>query len=137
MPIVLINIFKNLYLQSSCFVKTDSGHTDFFEIVTGVRQGCILSPLLFLVSLDYIMRQTGGCIGVGIHSFGDLDFVNGINLLEEDEVKLQNAKGIATGTQLLEEVDKFNYLGSVIAQNGDAEMDVKCSIGKRQPSSMG
>lgn len=77
-------------------MKTDSGHTDFFEIVSGIRQGCILSPLHFLVSINYIMRQVGICIGVGIQwsehdRLGDLDFAEDITPLEEDELKLQNA----------------------------------------------
>lgn len=43
---------------------------------------------------------------------------------------MAQTRGIATGMQRLEEVDKFTYLSSVFAQNGDAEVDVKCHIGK-------
>ncbi|XGW34042.1 hypothetical protein V3C99_018085, partial [Haemonchus contortus] len=48
-PQSFISIFKNLYLNSSCCVRTDTGYTPFFQIDTGVRQGCILSPILFNV----------------------------------------------------------------------------------------
>jgi len=49
-PDRFINIFKSLYINSSCCVKTASGYTEFFEIGSGVRQGCILSPFLFIIS---------------------------------------------------------------------------------------
>ena len=44
-----INIFQNLYLNSSCCIRTNSGHTDYFNM-TGVRQGCIISQMLFLLT---------------------------------------------------------------------------------------
>ena len=56
-PEKYINILKNLYLSFSCCIRTNSGHTDYFNIMTGVRQGCIISPLLFLLTIDFVMRQ--------------------------------------------------------------------------------
>ena len=55
---LLNNILKNLYEDSSCCVKVDSEITDFFDITTGVRQDCLLSPMLFIVTIDYIMQKT-------------------------------------------------------------------------------
>ena len=52
-----LNIFKALYINSSCCVKTASEHTEFFEIVSGVRQGCILSPFLFIIVIDFVIRD--------------------------------------------------------------------------------
>ena len=52
-----INIFKTLYLNSSCCVKTSVGNTEMFDITTGVRQDCILSPFLFLIIIDFIMTK--------------------------------------------------------------------------------
>ncbi len=58
-PQRFINIFKSLYVDSCCCIRTGTGHTDFFDIVSsGVRQGCILSPLLFLLTIDYVMRKS-------------------------------------------------------------------------------
>ena len=45
-PEKYVNIIKTLYENSKCAVKVNSSLTDWFFIKTGVRQGCILSPLL-------------------------------------------------------------------------------------------
>jgi len=52
-----VNIFRTLYRHSRCCVKTEDGFTEFFDIITGVRQGCILSPFLFLLVIDFIMMK--------------------------------------------------------------------------------
>ena len=57
-PFKYINIFKALYRDSSCCVRTREGNTEMFSILTGVRQGCILSPFLFLIVMDFVMRKT-------------------------------------------------------------------------------
>ena len=57
-PPKYINIFKALYNNSRCCIKTQSGNTDFFCIITGVRQGCILSSLLFLLVVDFVLQQS-------------------------------------------------------------------------------
>lgn len=62
-PEAFIIIFKNLYLNSLCCIRTD---TAFFEISTGIRQGCILSPILFLVALDFVMKKATAYFGAGI-----------------------------------------------------------------------
>lgn len=56
-PDQFINIFKNHYHNSSCYVKIDSGATNLFNFNTGVRQGCILSAFLFLLTIDFAMRK--------------------------------------------------------------------------------
>ena len=52
LPRKLINIMKNTYDGSTCCVKVDDEMTDWFEETTGVRQGCVWSPLLFGVVID-------------------------------------------------------------------------------------
>jgi len=73
---------------SSCCVKTTTGCTDFFEIVSGVRQGCILSPFLFIIVIDYIMRKAMDQPGLGIgwkddKRLTDFDFADDIALVAE------------------------------------------------------
>ena len=55
-PEKYINILKALYQNSSCCIKTVHGHTEYFEIVPGVRQECILSPFLFTIVIDFVMK---------------------------------------------------------------------------------
>ena len=55
----LICLLRNLYVGQEATVKTGHGATDWFQIGKGVRQGCILSPYLFNLYAEYIMRNTG------------------------------------------------------------------------------
>ena len=63
---------------------------EFFKIVSGVRQGCILSPFLFIIVIDYIMRRTTDKPEYGIvwqkqNRLTDLDFADDIAILVEEE----------------------------------------------------
>lgn len=163
-----VSIFKNLYLNSSCAVKTETGNTDFFQILTGVRQGCILSPFLFLLAVDFVMtkamsRPSFGISWIDAARLTDLDFADDIALLAEERKILQKmttALGehaskvglriseektnvmqdcntplpalvpITIGQQLLTNVNRFTYLGSMLQNDGDSEADVTSRIGK-------
>ena len=50
---------RNFYAGQEATVRTGHGTTDWFQIGKGVRQGCILSPCLFNVYAEYIMRNAG------------------------------------------------------------------------------
>ena len=50
---------RNLYAGQEATVRTGHGKTDWFQIGKGVRQGYILSPCLFNLYAEYIMRNTG------------------------------------------------------------------------------
>ena len=50
---------RNLYAGQEATVRTGHGTTDWFQIEKGVRQGCILSPCLFNLYAEYIMRNAG------------------------------------------------------------------------------
>ena len=58
-PDHLICLLRNLYGGQEATVRTGHGTTDWFQIGKGVRQGCILSPCLFNLHAEYIMRNTG------------------------------------------------------------------------------
>ena len=58
-PDHLICLLRNLYAGQEATVRTGRGTTDWFQIGKGVRQGCILSPCLFNLHAEYIMRNTG------------------------------------------------------------------------------
>jgi len=79
-----------LYNKFSCSIKMNTGVTGFFEIVSGVRQGCILLPFLYIIVTDFVMRRA-----VDQPGFGDgwqnekrltgLDFADDIALIAENE----------------------------------------------------
>ena len=52
-------LLRNLYAGQEATVRTGHGTTDGFQIRKGVHQGCILSPCLFNLHTEYIMRNTG------------------------------------------------------------------------------
>ena len=58
-PDHLTCLMRNLYAGQEATVRTGHGTTDCFQIGKGVRQGCILSPCLFNLYAEYIMRNAG------------------------------------------------------------------------------
>ena len=56
-PDNLTCLLRNLSAGQEATVRTGHGTTDWFQIGKGVRQGCILSPCLFNLYADYIMRN--------------------------------------------------------------------------------
>ena len=57
LPDYLTCLLRNLYAGQE--VRTGHGTTDWFQIEKGVRRGCILSPCLFNLHAEYIMRNAG------------------------------------------------------------------------------
>ena len=55
----LIFLLRNLYAGQEATVRAGHGITDWFQIRKGVCQGCILSPCLFNLHAEYIMRNAG------------------------------------------------------------------------------
>ena len=58
-PDHLTCLLRNLYAGHEATVRTGHGTTDWFQIGKGVHQGCILSPCLFNLYAEYIMRNSG------------------------------------------------------------------------------
>ena len=58
-PDHLTCLLRNLYAGQEATVRTGHRTTDWFQIGKGVRGGCILSPCLFNLYAEYIMRNTG------------------------------------------------------------------------------
>ena len=58
-PDHLTCLLRNLYAGQEATVRTGHGTTDWFQIGKGVHQGCILSPCLFNLYAQYILRNAG------------------------------------------------------------------------------
>ena len=59
MPDHLTCLLRNLYAGQEATVRTGHGTTGWFQIGKAVRQGCIVSPCLFNLYAEYIMRNAG------------------------------------------------------------------------------
>ena len=53
----LFDSIRAIYANSMSTVRTSEGLTDWFDITSGVRQGCVLSPLLFIIYMDRITKR--------------------------------------------------------------------------------
>ena len=74
-------------------VRTGHGTTDWFQIGKGIRQGCILSPCLFNLYAEYIMRSAGlqeTQAGIKIAGFSNLTYADDTTLMAESEEELKS-----------------------------------------------
>ena len=94
-PDHLICLLRNLYKGQQATFRTGHGTTDWFQIGKGVRQGCILSPCLFNLYAEYIMRNAGlektqaGIKIAGIY-INNLRYADDTTLVAESEEKLKS-----------------------------------------------
>ena len=91
-PKKCVSAIEQIYNNSKCRVRTEDGYSDWFEVLTGVRQGCILSPLLFAIAIDWVLRRATA--GKGIQwidekQLADLDFADDIAALANNTQDLQ------------------------------------------------
>jgi len=69
MPPFLLQLLRDLHTGTTARVRTSQGMSDVFYTTSGVRQGCILAPALFLCAIDWLMRHCSGCFGVDVANF--------------------------------------------------------------------
>ena len=84
----------NLYTGQEATVRTGQGTTDWFQTGEGVGQGCILSPCLFNLYAEYIMRNTGleeaqARIKIAGRSINNLRYADDTTLMAESEEELK------------------------------------------------
>ena len=91
----LISFLRNSYAGQEATVRTGHGTTDWFEIGKGVHQDCILSPCLFNLYAEYIMRNTGleetqTGIKIAGRNINNLRYADDTTLMTESEEELKS-----------------------------------------------
>ena len=86
-PVHLIVLLQKLYTKQEGTIRTEFGETDTINIGKGVRQGCILSPLLFNIYAENIMREAledwDGGISIGGRMITNLRYADDTTLIAE------------------------------------------------------
>ena len=94
-PDHLICLLRNWYTGQEATDRTGHGTTDWFQIGKGVRQGCVLSPCLFDLYAEYIMRKAGlektqAGIKIARRNINNLRYTDDTTLMAESEEELQS-----------------------------------------------
>ena len=89
-PDPMTYLLRNLYAGQEATVRTGHGTIDWFQIGKGVRQGCILSPCLFNLYAEYIMRSAGleeaqAGIKIAGRNINNLRYADDTTLMSESE----------------------------------------------------
>ena len=91
----LICFLRNLYAGQEATVRTGQGTTDWFQRGKGVCQGCMLSPCLLNLYVEYIMRNTGldetqAEIKIAGRNIKNLRYTDNTTLMAESEEELKS-----------------------------------------------
>ena len=89
------NLLRNLYAVQKATVRIEHGKKDWFQTWKGVRQGCILSPCLFNLYAEYIMRnarlaEAQAEIKIVRRNINNLRYADNITLMAEIEEELKS-----------------------------------------------
>ena len=130
-PQTLVNTKQVLYSNSSSAVMVDGGISEPFDVTTGVLQGDVLAPFLFIILVDYLLDKASGPDS-GVVTFprqsrrypakvgllNDLDFADDIALLESSMPRAQS--------QLTRTADAAADLGLIISAPKTEYMTINC-----------
>ena len=94
-PDHLTCLLRNLYAGQETIVRTGHGTIDWFQTRKGLRHGCILSPCLFNLYAEYIMRNAGleetqAGIQIAGRNINNLSYADDTTLMAESEEELES-----------------------------------------------
>lgn len=145
-PEKIINLIKELYNDSTCVVRFNGQDSQPFQTNRGVKQGCVLSPTLFLILLDCVMQKTNLDSPRGIRwnlneFLNDIDYADDLCLMAhrfsdiEDKLKVltqnANAVGLIINVKKTKLLRIGNTLNTSLTLNGENIEDVEsfCYLG--------
>jgi len=161
-PLHLVDLLAKLCRKQLAKVKVAGTPSEWFRVKKGVRQGCVLSPYLFNILAEMVMRETldgfQGGLQIGGRMITKLRFADDIILLATSEAELQDhldrvsrkysllinvdktkvmasdsiACRILIQNELLEQVDTFPYLGSLITEHGECTTEFRSRLNRGQ-----
>jgi hypothetical protein len=130
MPRKIIEIIKILYDRFKCKISLEGEISEFIEVRNGVRQGCILSPTLFLLILDRLMKRVKGLrkrVWSMKERLEDLDYADDICLLAQRFCdmgeKLRKLKEEAESAGLYININKTTGMGVNISNRQKFRVD--------------
>ena len=152
-PNHLTCLLRNLYASQEATFRTGHGTKDWFQIGKGVQHSCILSPFLFNLYTEYIMRNAGldeAQVGIKIarRNINNLRYADDTTVMAESEelksllmnvkenekvglkLNIQKTKIMASGPITSWQIDgetvaDFIFLGSKITADGDCSHKIK------------
>ena len=94
-PAKFVNLIRNQYEGMTCRVVHGGQLTPSFNVLTGVRQGCLLSPFLFLLAIDWLMKTSteekrNGIQWTLMEQLDELDFADDLALLSHTQQQMQD-----------------------------------------------
>ena len=93
-PNKYVSVIKEIYRGMTCRILHGGDMSESFNVQTGVRQGCLLSPFVFLLAIDWVMRETteeerNGIQWTLFDHLDDLDFADDLVLLSHNHKQMQ------------------------------------------------
>jgi len=114
---VLTCLLRNLYAGQESTIRTGHETTDWLQIGKGVRQGCLLSPCLFNLHVEYILRtavldeaQAGNKIAE--RNINNLRYADDTTLMAESEEELRSLL-----MKVIEASDSVQFSRSVVSES--------------------
>ena len=109
-PDHLTCLLRILYAGQEATVRTGHGTTDWFQIGRGVRQGCILSPCLFNLYAEYIMRNAGleeaqAGIKTAGRNINNLRYADDTTLMADSECSYEIERCLPLGRKAMTDLD--------------------------------
>ena len=123
-----VKVICAMYKNNTASVKVGNEVSNWFCIKSGVKQGCVLSPFIWIILMDLVLRSTGKAIGDhGIKWGGktllDLDYADDLSILDESVSKMNEFlevlrdQGAKIGLKINVKKTKSLRLGTLVKMN--------------------